>query len=301
MLDIFIVLTFLQSLLILLGLLAVLIGTYTDIKIREVPDWVSYGLIGSGILLQCVITLLNNEWLTFGISLLWFLGFVGLAYLMFYTGQWGGGDSKLLMGLGIVFATYPAPLRSFFSPDLSIPFPLTLLLNIFVFGAAYGLVCSFILAMKNRAQFSAHFARLKKEHTVLLRIAQSVFIFCALAAAITYFYDLFLFMLLGIILAILPLLFIYLWLFARAVEQSCMLVFLKPDKLTEGDWIAQEVHHKEKYICGPKDLGISNEQIQLLQKYHIPKVLVKQGIPFVPAFLIALIISLLFGNVLVFI
>ena len=108
---------------------------------------------------------------------------------MFYTGQWGGGDSKLLMGLGIVFASYPSILQRYFSPDLSIPFPLTLLLNIFVLGAVYGLVWSFVLAVKDAAKFSTHFARLKKEHALLLKVSLAVFTLSAIAAAGSYFSD----------------------------------------------------------------------------------------------------------------
>ena len=32
----------------LLAFIALLIGSYTDIKTREVPDWVNLGLIGTG-------------------------------------------------------------------------------------------------------------------------------------------------------------------------------------------------------------------------------------------------------------
>ena len=72
------------------------------------------------------------------------------------------------------------------------------------------------------------------------------------------------------------------------------------NKLVEGDWIVGDIKIKGKYICGPKDLGISMTQISLLRKNHVKEVLVKEGIPFVPAFLIALIVSLIFGNILLF-
>ncbi|GIU69536.1 MAG: hypothetical protein KatS3mg002_0772 [Candidatus Woesearchaeota archaeon] len=50
---------------------------------------------------------------------------------------------------------------------------------------------------------------------------------------------------------------------------------------------------ERKYITGPKDLGISKEQIELLKKSKIKKVLVKEGIPFIPAFLIAFILTMI--------
>ena len=69
-------------------------------------------------------------------------------------------------------------------------------------------------------------------------------------------------------------------------------------KLTEGDWIAKDVVVKGKKICGPKDLGISRKQISRLSKLNIKKVLVKYGMPFVPSFLLAFIITLLWGNII---
>jgi hypothetical protein len=73
------------------------------------------------------------------------------------------------------------------------------------------------------------------------------------------------------------------------------------EKLTEGDWIVKDVIVGGKRICGPKDLGISKPQIEVLlklkQKGKIRKILVKEGMPFVPVFLISFVISLIWGNI----
>ena len=56
-----------------------------------------------------------------------------------------------------------------------------------------------------------------------------------------------------------------------------------------------------KYICGPKDLGVSLDAIKRLRslqkKKKLDKVKVKIGIPFVPAFLLAFVFTVFFGNV----
>jgi len=85
-----------------------------------------------------------------------------------------------------------------------------------------------------------------------------------------------------------------------------MIKLVNPKELTEGDWIAKDILVKGKYIAGPKDLGIEKKQIKelirLYQKRKIKKVLMKIGIPFVPSFFIAYIITLAYGNlVLLFI
>jgi len=96
------------------------------------------------------------------------------------------------------------------------------------------------------------------------------------------------------------LLIFYISIFIKSVEKVCMLKLVEPEKLTEGDWIARNVIVNKKRICGPKDLGIEKKQIeqliQLKRKCLIKKILIKEGIPFVPSFLIAFIITLWFGN-----
>ena len=92
----------------------------------------------------------------------------------------------------------------------------------------------------------------------------------------------------------------YLWIIMKSVESSCMLKLVNPKKITEGDWIAKVIKVNGKYIAGPKDLGIEKKQIkkliQLHKKRKIKNVLVKEGIPFVPSFLIAYIVTLVLGN-----
>src|SRR3989338_10189237 len=76
------------------------VGSITDLKTREVPDWVNYGLIISGIGLNLLFSVIYSSW-SFIISSIAGLGvFFAISYIMFYTGQWGGGDSKMLMGIG---------------------------------------------------------------------------------------------------------------------------------------------------------------------------------------------------------
>jgi len=81
-----------------------------------------------------------------------------------------------------------------------------------------------------------------------------------------------------------------------------MLKYVEPNRLTEGDWIAKEIKYNGKYICGPKDLGIErkqiNELIKLYNQKKIKRILIKEGIPFVPSFLMAFVITIMYGNLL---
>ena len=92
----------------------------------------------------------------------------------------------------------------------------------------------------------------------------------------------------------------FLLIFVRAVENGCMIRMMDIKDLTEGEWIVDDVRVDNKYITGPKELGITLKQIKKLRtlekKGKIDAVKVKIGIPFVPAFLLAFVATILWNN-----
>ncbi len=278
-----------------IAFIALLIGSYTDFKTREVPDWANFGLIAAGFGINLLFSIVYWK-INFIIgSIVGFAVFFAIAWIMFYTGQWGGGDSKILMGLGAMIGI------DVFSKE--IPFLADFLINALVIGALYGILWSFLLIAKNRKKFIKSFRKLNSSKKIILAkkivlVLFFVFVLIALLAPGTFA------RLISIYLALITALTFYLWVAVKAVEDSCMLKFVKPQQLTEGDWIAKEIKVDGKYIAGPKDLGIEKKQIRKLIEFYkkrkIRNVLIKEGIPFVPSFFIAFIVTLAFGN-LVFI
>jgi len=135
--------------------ISLIIASITDIKTREVPDWLNYGLIVFGLGSRLIYSIVLSDFSFFSYGLAGFFVFFIIANLMFYSAQWGGGDSKLLMGLGAVIG-----LNFNFS---EIPFILIFWINIIVVGSVYGLFWSFVVAFKNRKNFLKDFkARAKK-------------------------------------------------------------------------------------------------------------------------------------------
>ncbi|RMF07142.1 A24 family peptidase [Candidatus Woesearchaeota archaeon] len=279
--------------LFLLGLGALTIGSASDIKTREVPDWVSYGLIISAAAARTMAAVQYGSWSILTEGLLGFIVFVLIAYLMFYTGQWGGGDAKLLMGLGMVIGLKPE-ISTALTSDLT-----GFLVNVLLVGSVYGLLWSIYLALthwkKFRTEWKANIQRYRKWRAAAL--AAGIALLAAAAALNDFLMKLFLAM-----ISIFAVSGYYVFIFIKAVEKSCMFKKLSPDKLTEGDWIAEDVVVGKKKITGPDDLGISREQIKELKKLasegKIDRVLVKEGIPFVPSFLIAYILQFTTGSIL---
>ena len=277
--------------LLIVAFIGLIIAAYADIKTREVPDWLNYGLIFVGIGGRLIFSLVEFDFSYLIEGLLGFVIFLVLAYIMYYTGQWGGGDSKMLMGLGALIGLQlrlDSLLVSFF-------------VNALFIGAIYGLIYSLVLAFSNRKKFLKEWRKIFSKK-ILLRVRRLLLIISLFLVIVLFFSKDYLLRLLLLVLVLIVLIGFYVYIFVKVVENSCMFKYVKPMKLTEGDWIAKDVKVNGKYITGPKDLGIEKKQIRALVKFYrkgkVKKILVKYGIPFVPSFLVAFIISLIFGNLI---
>lgn len=280
----------------ILSFIALLIGSITDLKTREVPDWLNYGLVISGVGLNLLFSAIYSNSSFIINSIVGLSIFFGVAYVMFYTGQWGGGDSKILMGLGAMLGI-----------DVSFKtsqFLLGFFINALFVGAIYGLLWSIFLVFKNRKKFWKEF-KIMLSKNIVVKAKKIMAITLVLLFILLLFTKLHYIKILILSLAFLILTTFYLWIFVKAIEKSSMYKLVEPIKLTEGDWIVNAVYVNKQYICGPKDLGISKKQIKKLIGFYkqgkIKRILIKEGIPFVPSFLVAFVVTLIFGNLVVWV
>lgn len=271
-----------------------IVGSLTDLRTREVPDWVNYGLVFAGFGVRLIYSVF--EWdLSFIIEgIIGFGIFYGLAMILFYTGQWGGGDSKMLMGLGAALGVPYYSWQSVISSDLVL-----FLGNLVIVGGLYGIFWSIILVLKNRRRFASRF---KKIYASVRKIRLYVIATALALGVVALFLQDLRYQVLFALIAVSTVFIFYLWIAVRAIEKACMVKNIAVEKLTEGDWIVHDIVIDKKKVCSPKDLGITKEQIRKLMKYKqkgkIDKVLVKEGIPFVPSFLIAFLITVWTGSII---
>lgn len=274
-----------------LSFIVLLIGSITDLKTREVPDWVNYGLILSGIGINLLFSAIYSNPSFIINSIVGLAIFFGIAYMMFYAGQWGGGDSKMLMGIGAMIGIDVSQKANQFLAAFFI--------NALFAGAVYGLLYSIFLVFKNKEKFWKEFKRIISEKSVVNAKKYLLAIFALLVIAF-FLIKLYYIRILMLSFMLVILVAFYLWNFVKAIEKSAMFKLVEPAKLTEGDWIVRDVYVGREYICGPKDLGIEKKQIRKLIKLNrqgkVKKILIKEGIPFVPSFLIAFIATFIFGN-----
>jgi preflagellin peptidase FlaK len=132
-------------------------SSWSDYKTREVSNrvWAIYAPIAIALSLSDFLLFDPSKLLLFGVS----VGFtVGLAFLLFYTGAFGGADSKALMC--IAFSLPFAPVALFtpiiansLSPVSQVIYPMTIFGNGVLFAAAscvYMVLRNFVWHKRNK-------------------------------------------------------------------------------------------------------------------------------------------------------
>jgi Flp pilus assembly protein protease CpaA len=284
------------TIVLIVCLAALLFGTVTDLRSREVPDWLNYGLMSAGFGFAIIYSIAGSDWTYIIESIIGFALMFAVGCGMYYSGQWGGGDAKMVMGLGALIGL-PLPWHWF--SDLygnGLPFLLNFAIYTILAGAVYGLIWSLVLSFMHRKAFWAKFSQLTKEASrtkLIMVIAGTAF------AALSFFMP-FEIKILLLITALLLMCSTYLFVFVKTVEAVCMLKHIPIDKLTEGDWIAEDVQIGKKTVYVMNKQGIEKKDIEMLLGYmkngKLKSVLVKEGIPFVPSFLMAFVIAYFLGS-----
>ena len=281
-----------EIILITIFTIGLIIAVINDIKKREVPDWISYSLIFIAISFKTLQSIVQSEIKIFIIAVTTLIIFTLIGNLLYHFKIWGGGDSKLLIAISTAFSTYPVILLNYFEPKLNIPLPAILLLHILLMGSLYGLIYSTILAIKNKNIFIKELKKNFNEN----KQAQISILALILIIPIILIKDYLIKTALSLIfiISLLPLVL----LFVKSVENISLIKKVKINKITEGDWLAQDVKIKNKILLPKSLISLTKNHIALLKKNKIKYVSIKYGIPFVPSIFLATITSLIIGNII---
>lgn len=248
-----------------------LLASVHDIKTREVPDYLSYFLIALGFFFQFEKLLLTSDITTFLFSMSYFALALCFGFLMYRMKQWGGADAKLLAGLSLLLGRNE-------NYDFLIFF-----FNFLWVGAVYGLIGTTVLIFSKLKTFIKIFKKDYQKNKFRIFVSLALIIFGALASVVNIF------LLMVVITGLLWLLFI---IFSSANE--LMVKKISINKLTEGDWIKEKVVHNGKVLFNPeKNVCVSAEQIKTLKQEGITEIKIVEGIPFVPAFLLSFLVTIL--------
>ena len=243
-----------------------------DLKRREVDNWLNYFLGEFGLVFLVFSAIFLNDWMIVVFGLMSFGVMFVLGHGFYYGRIFAGGDAKFLIAIFALFVglTWMQTLE-----NIGI-FVLFLMLA----GAAYGLLYGFGLFVANFRRVSIAASEEMKHYYFYIP-----FIF---GLILVFFNGWSLFF--GIMLLIYSVLFV----FAKSIENSLMIHSCDAQKLQEGDWLFKDVKVGQRTIKANWD-GLTLSQIAMLRKAN-KKVFIKEGIPFMPAFVIALLMYYFFSS-----
>ncbi len=258
-----------------------------DLKTTEVPDWLFYVMGGLGLIFSIIQALSTNNFLTLENATIFSLGLFGFGFLMYKTGQWGGADAVLLGLIGFMVPQLP----SGFLTNLIFPFPISFLFNVFLIGAAYMIVYAIIFAYRTKTLFGIFSKEVKASARMLGMF--STILFFALVGITLYMNSIF-FLNLNTLqifrLSIVPIIFLIglllFYKFAQIIEKFGFRKKIPISKLRVGDMLMS----KKELV------GITPEQLHRIKKSKKKFVWIKEGVRFAPAFPLALLYTVFFGD-----
>lgn len=259
-----------------LGLIWTIFAIVVDMIKREVPNWLNFSLIGFAITYRLFYSLEKGEMGFFLIGVLGFVLFYGLANLFYYGKVFAGGDAKLLMGVGIILP-YSNLAELFY-------WGVIFIVGLFVLGGVYSIVYSAYIAVREWKKYKKAFVKITNEfgkhihRYMLLTIILGISI-VLLSLMVNDVFPVIYFIFFFIVIALV-------YLHVKSFE-VCMVRRVNAKDLAEGDWLMEDVK-LARGVIKKSVYGLSLRDIAILKKAG-KRVLIKDGIPFTPAFLLALL------------
>jgi Flp pilus assembly protein protease CpaA len=247
-----------------------------DIRKKEVANWLSFSLLAFVFSYRLFYSIQNNDYSFLFFGIIGFTFFLIIGYSLYYIRAYGGGDVKLLFGIGAGL-----PFYDYYS---TIYLSLSFLFLLMLVGMIYSLIYSIFLVFQKFDKFKLEFKRKWKIRLFYIGI------FVMVLGIVVLFFD----SLISYILFFIGFLSCF-YVYIHSLDRL-MISWKSWDKLTEGDWIEKSIK-LGNIIINPSPDGLSKREIGLIRKFN-KKVYVKDGIPFVPAILLSYLIMLLFYSFL---
>lgn len=223
-----------------------------DLKTTEIPNPVSIGMIVLGLGINGAHSLLTRDPSFFLNSASVGSAFFAFGFLMYIAGQWGGGDAKVLTGIGTLLPSAPLLIT-----NSIFPFPLVFLTNVFIVGAAYIIVYAFLVGLKDGQVMESFLEDVRGDWKEISTLFLALAVF-----AVALSFVLGIFGKVHIVLAVLPGVFalFLLFKFLRNVEDTGFKKKIETDDLRAGDMLAEpieELNREQEDSLDPVPLSMS--------------------------------------------
>lgn len=249
--------------------IGLLITVFQDIKRREIDDWLNLFLFFSGVgFLFFSGDLILNYVSVVGFGIFLFIMCM-ISFIFYYSRFFSGGDAKLL------FAMTPLLYDVIFNNAINNA--LIFIVCLILCGCIYSLIYSACLFFKDFNMTKKSFiVEFNRKYLKIIFIIGIVLLVVGLIDVSFVFIGVFL------------LLFVFLMAFAKSLENVSMKKIIFTGQLREGDWLFYDLDIGGRKFKKSWE-GLSEKDVVFLKRFN-KKVVIKDGIPYAPAFLLALIL-----------
>jgi len=251
-----------------IALLGTGIAGKQDLETSDISDILVFSMIGLGLAIHGIDSLLAGSIDPFVSSLSTTIIFGVFAYFMYYIGAWGGGDGALLVAIGALLPTAP-----FSSAITIIPFPAIYFVNVFLIGFFYSLAYLVLTIFRDEKARNSYIRSLTKNKNM-------IYIFTGFAAVALAVDRSILGAILSVLLLTIP--FIYQ---LTTISEKIFLKKISVRKLKVGDMVGEDIPRLGLYKR--KIRGLTIEEVRALRRYK-KFVLVRDGVRYGPVFFLAL-------------
>ncbi len=271
------------------------IAAIIDLKTTEVPDNIPYAMAISALILKLFVSVNGGSMQPLVDSIFVGLAYLAFGFMLYYLGQWGGGDAKILAAIGFLLPSLPAE----FSSVIYFSFPFSYLINLFFVGSVYMLFYSLALTLWNPFIAKEFFVETTGKY-------KQVFLEAALAVSSVLLVPYLVLKQMGLPLqqffSFIPTLIalsigmLFLLRFLRSVEKVAFRKKITTANLREGDMIGEDVGElgfKSRLIK-----GLTMEEVEKIKQIR-KEIWIKEGVRFVPAFPLSLLVTLFYGDITV--
>lgn len=276
---------------LVISLIFLLVASIFDIKTTEIPDNVSVGFIVFILFLSIVHSVYSSDYSHFLNTFIVGLAYAAVGLLLFYLGQWGGGDVKVFGGIGCVLG-YLNSMNYAWVNSRILPYYLVYFINLGLVAIPCLLLYTLVVGFRNRKLFTEFLAQARTKMFILLLILSFM------PSAVAVYLGMGSLALIYLMLPVFTVLSVYLKVSERVLFRKKSRV----EDLKIGDVLAEDIIVEGVKLASKSNMeGLDEEQLSQLKKLSAEgrlagEVTVKLGVVFVPIYLIAFLVTSWIGN-----
>ncbi len=253
-----------------------IIASICDLVTTEIPDNLVHFMMAFGILFYFLYYIFTSNPTPLLNSLLYGFSFLAFGFLLYFFGQWGGGDAKMLGAIAFLLPVLQTP---------TLNFPLSFLINVFFIGAAYIIVYALIFSFTKPRLFSIFFKSTKKEWKKIVSLFFLIFLGFFLLQLSFFNASFEISLKNSAYVSSFSTLAALVISFCKIVEEYGFKKRIPTSKLKVGDVLATSKIWE----------GLTEKEVRRIKRTK-KFVWIKEGVRFAPVFFISILFSLIYGD-----